>query len=162
MKTSELKKIVEKNGFAFKQERNDVHVHLYSNRDSLYLSATDNNGITIEELRCVWSSEAKTVLRALLDYLDTPVAGRRDKTHTFTEFEKQLLQEGYKDFPYITRKSDGTVVLHQHKPSKTTHQKTKIGYWSSQPKTTYLSKLSHLFKSIQWEDEEPCEWGKWV
>jgi hypothetical protein len=161
MRLIELKRIVEENSCTLRQEDNNLAILIGRHRfPFLYFDA--EYGVRVSTGHYISSSEEITVLRALLDYSETPIEEREDKTHTFTEFEKQLLQEGYRDFPYITRKSDGTIVLHQHKPSKTTHQKTKIGYWSSQPKTTYLSKLNHLFKSVQWEDEEPCEWEKWV
>lgn len=83
----------------------------------------------------------------------------RKKQHTFTDFEKQLLLEGYKDFPYIFRNKYGTLYVSEKKPIK------KRVYWDHECFHTIsitIPRFSHLFQTVQWEDDEPCEWGLWL
>ena len=159
MKTSELKKIVESyEGYycevGEKQCLEIKHLRfqfgkVYKNHNEIWFNFCSTQSVA-----------AKKIMMAMIEYSETPVAEREDKTYTFTEFEKQLLQEGFKDYPYIARDSNNELWLFRIKPFQNID-----GIWGTNRYTNVslnISKFSHLFKSISPKDEEPCEWGKWV
>jgi hypothetical protein len=80
---------------------------------------------------------------------------KKPKQHTFTEFEKELLKQGYSESKYITRDENNKLYVHKYKPRKHEY------IWGSGV-IEKLIRFNHLFESVQWSDEEPCEWGKWV
>ncbi len=73
----------------------------------------------------------------------------------FTEDEKAILRNVSTTYNWIARNEDGNFTLTLNKP------KRNQTYWSGM----YLSimqQFSHIFKSIQWEDEEPCEFRRYL
>lgn len=59
---------------------------------------------------------------------------------------KEAVGQGYK---YIARTEWGCIGFHQSAPYKSASS------WCSSEKIGYISPLSHLFKFIKWENEEP-------
>lgn len=80
----------------------------------------------------------------------------KSKTWKFTEDEKVILRNLPKEFNYIVRVKFGNLYIHQQKPSK------DIIYWESGGEIESLIIYNHLFQSIKWEDEEPCEFRKFI
>ena len=74
----------------------------------------------------------------------------------FTEDEKVILRNLPDEFQWIARdKPINMIYVHTSKPTK------DIKYWFSD-NMTKLNVFKHLFKSIQWSDDEPCEFRKYI
>ena len=77
MKTSELKKIVEDNGFLFRKT-NNFNVYIDDENGNLF-SLQNLETIYVEIQRVVHTKKAKNVMRALLDYSETPLEEREEE-----------------------------------------------------------------------------------
>ena len=85
------------------------------------------------------------------------VALRNTKRWTFTDDEKVILRNLADGYDWIVRDRDGRLNVYSSKPFK---QKVE---WSCDNGASYeLMLYEHLFKSIKWEDEEPCEFRKYL
>lgn len=59
---------------------------------------------------------------------------------------KELFNAGYR---YITRNSDGDLSIHETKPRK------DDDYWYANLDDSCIFCLNHLFKFVEWNDDEP-------
>ena len=82
MKTSELKKIVALNGFCFRRGTENIYID-DSNSGFMYLDK--ENGIKLYENRMAKTQQAKNVMRALLDYSETPISEREEEKKYYFE-----------------------------------------------------------------------------
>jgi hypothetical protein len=143
MKTSELRELLNRLGEMFRETEN----HFISAGWSI---SKDSYSMRFSE------GTPPYVVQGLIDYVITPISQRepRVKQHTFTEFEKEFLN-AYKDYPYIVRAKNGDILFSK------THPVKDENYWFYTMSIT-IPRFNDKFQSVQWEDEEPCEWGKWV
>lgn len=79
----------------------------------------------------------------------------------FTEDEKVILRNLPEQYKWIARDDDGWTMgelfIYAFKPMKFN------GTWIfDKGSVTDLDSFKHLFQSIQWEDEEPCEFRKYL
>lgn len=74
----------------------------------------------------------------------------------FTEEEKVILRNASEDYEYITRDNLGNLELHTKEPYK------KGNFWDSDDYSRFLFLFNNIFKCIQWTDEEPCEFRKYI
>ena len=155
MKKYELKKIVESyKGYQFIE--NKTHIEIKFARYS-FGKIYKNSNLIWFNLNSTASEVVKNVMATMLEYSNTPLDERGDKVHTFTDFEEEFLEIGGKNFPYIARDFDGELYCFEIKPEK------RGGKWIADGEFYNIGdRFKHLFKSVQWEDKEPCEWGKWV
>ena len=77
MKTSELKKIVEDNGYTF--IKNEFGIEVRSVRKELMLSMNTNDTIYVGEGFCFETKKIKDVMKALIEYSETPIEERKDE-----------------------------------------------------------------------------------
>lgn len=78
----------------------------------------------------------------------------------FTEDEKVILRNLPDEFQWITRDESGWLYMFGIKPIKGEHQ-----WWhksKSRRDAKNLNILKHLFQSIKWTDDEPCEFRKYL
>ena len=59
---------------------------------------------------------------------------------------KELFNAGYK---YITRDKEGDLSIHQTKPTKEDDH-----YWFADFEDSYIVCFNHLFKFVEWNDDE--------
>ena len=72
------------------------------------------------------------------------------KRKEFTDDELCILRNIDKEYKWIARdKDDNCICAYGFKPSK------KSRSWVNGGESAFLDGFSHLFQSIQWEDEEP-------
>ena len=75
----------------------------------------------------------------------------------FTEDEKVILRNLPDDFRWIARDEEkNRLYVYTSKPSKAHQQWQYIG------SSENLRIFNHLFQSIQWSDDEPCEFRKYL
>ena len=78
---------------------------------------------------------------------------------SFTEDEKVILRNISEQHKWITRDKSGDITIYSTKPYKSN------GYWVGS-QTVYsfqqLTAFKHLFQSIQWEDDKPCEFRRYL
>lgn len=74
----------------------------------------------------------------------------------FTAEEKIILKNMDKDFQWIARDENNLLYLYCKKPFKSGYCWTSYGYNSE------MSPLEHLFTSVQWADNEPCEFRNYL
>lgn len=75
----------------------------------------------------------------------------------FTEEEKIILRNLPKKYKWIARDEDDDLCIYSYKPTK------RYNYWNSTECIfEFLSIYNHIFKSIKWEDDEPCEFRKFI
>ena len=78
---------------------------------------------------------------------------------TFTEDERVILMNLPKRWVWIARDSDGNLWLYKSKPKL----EEEWEYWDTDDiAECHLNLYGHLFKNIQWSDEEPCEFRKYL
>lgn len=75
----------------------------------------------------------------------------------FTEDEKAILRNLNDEWRWVARDSNGTLYTYLLKPIKLD------SIWAA-PRQDFASlrHFNHLFKSVRWEDDEPCEFRKYV
>lgn len=71
------------------------------------------------------------------------------KKKQFTDDELCILRNIDKWYKWITRSRGNVIMLHNDKPYK------DHNIWNSINCEAEINVFNHLFKSIQWEDEEP-------
>lgn len=77
---------------------------------------------------------------------------------TFTEDEKVILRNIREEFRWIARDRDGGLNIYNVKPYKLDNcwgRKRIIDF-------EIFNVFEHLFKSIKWEDDTACEFGKYI
>ena len=75
----------------------------------------------------------------------------------FTEDEKAILRNLPDEFRWIARDKSNQLWAYAFKPTK------YYQHWSSgKGDEISLEVFRHLFKSIQWSDDEPCEFRKYI
>ena len=75
----------------------------------------------------------------------------------FTEDEKVILRNLPYEFQWIARDEGNQLWVYALKPTK------YYQHWSSgKGNAISLEVFHHLFQSIQWSDEEPCEFRKYI
>ena len=74
----------------------------------------------------------------------------------FTEDEKAILRNADEKYQWIARDLDGELYLHKSMPKK------DGGDWSTNGGWVSFNAFKHLFQSIQSEDDEPCEFRKYL
>lgn len=79
---------------------------------------------------------------------------------TFTEDEKVILRNLPKEYNWIGRSKSGNLYLFLRKPSMPVlGEDIGLDVYSGSLLFMYYS---HLFQTIQWEDDEPCEFRKYL
>lgn len=68
----------------------------------------------------------------------------------FTDDEKVILRNLSKEYKWIARDKDGDVFIYNLEPIKRNED------WKGSAYEMQLDFYSHLFQSIQWTDDEPC------
>ena len=78
---------------------------------------------------------------------------------TFTEDEKVILRNLPEKFTWLARCEDDDLIFFTEKPNK------KNKYWgfpNIKCECLYSPFKTHLFQQIQWSDEEPCEFRRYL
>ena len=73
----------------------------------------------------------------------------------FTENEKVILRNLSDKYCWIARDKSDKLYVYTSKPTKDNQ------YWLS-VNMRNLNAFKHLFKSIQWSDDEPCEFRRYI
>lgn len=76
---------------------------------------------------------------------------------TFTEDEKVILRNLPEEYKWIARDRDGDLMVYEVKP-----EKRSICWGGRMTDFEMFCVFNHLFRSIKWEDEEPCEFRKYI
>lgn len=79
------------------------------------------------------------------------------KPIVFTEDEKVILKNLPPDFKWITRDASNWLYVYTNKPAKTS-ELWEADMGDMENVTVY----DHLFDSVQWSDDEPCEFRKYL
>lgn len=74
----------------------------------------------------------------------------------FTEEEKVILRNISNDYKYITRNNHGDLELYADEPYKSND------IWFVDGDSEFFDIYNDIFKCIQWTDEEPCEFRKYI
>lgn len=75
----------------------------------------------------------------------------------FTEDEKVILRNVDEAFKWMARDKNGYLWLYEKEPEK------DFDYWSPPFSVTIkFNCFQHLFQTIKWKDEEPCEFRKYI
>ena len=77
---------------------------------------------------------------------------------TFSEDEKVILRNIQEEFRWVARDRDGGLNVYNVKPYKLDN------CWGRKRIVDFeiLNVFEHLFQSIKWEDEEPCEFRNFI
>lgn len=102
-----------------------------------------------------FSANGETNWRYLV-YMLKPATNER--YWTFTEDEKVILRNLPKEYKWLVRDSDDYLVIFMKKPEK--DNKWKI--WEYGGDCLQLQEFNHLFQSINWEEDDPCEFRKYL
>ena len=87
MKTKELKKIVEENGYDFEKKMNRIYI----TKDSeLVIQLTDEDIIMLNHNYVLQTKQIKTVMKALIEYSETPIEEREEEKKYYVEFGDKL------------------------------------------------------------------------
>ena len=76
---------------------------------------------------------------------------------TFTDDEKVILRNVLKDYKWLVRDEDGELCIYEERPHK-----LEIMWDSDSGSVMGICGFNHLFQSIKWTDEEPCEFRKYL
>lgn len=78
----------------------------------------------------------------------------------FTEDEKVILRNLPEEYRWIARDKDDHLWIYRRKPEKS----SSCGEWHCFDEIVIheINEFSHLFQCIQWEDDEPCEFRKFI
>lgn len=105
--------------------------------------------IILEDFTCIYNTNWNYSLDMLKHAENEP-------KWVFTEDEKAILRNIDEDYKYITRDSFGDLELFMEEPSK------RNNYWGSSCDNEFFDIFNNIFKCIKWEDEEPCEFRKYI
>ena len=83
---------------------------------------------------------------------------------TFTDDEKVILRNLPEEYKWIARDKDGAVLVSFSKPFKDEDEDIWDidDYKYGEVRSSYIWQFNHLFQSIKWTDEEPCEFRKYL
>ncbi len=83
---------------------------------------------------------------------------------TFTDDEKVILKNLPEKYKWIARDKDGSVLVSFSKPFKDEDEDIWDidDYEYGEVRSSYIWQFNHLFQSIKWTDEEPCEFRKYL
>ena len=73
----------------------------------------------------------------------------------FTEDEKAILRNLPENYKWIARDSDGNIFVYEDRLRKASGALTDSSHHR-------LPLFNHMFQTIKWEDEEPCEFRKYI
>ena len=77
---------------------------------------------------------------------------------SFTEDEKAILRNLPEKYKWVVRdNSSKTLYVYENKPEKENDE-----IWCPRFRATSLFMFNHLFQSIQWSDDEPCEFREYL
>lgn len=76
----------------------------------------------------------------------------------FTDDEKVILRNLPDEFKWIARDSDDYLAIFTTKPRKD----CEYSVWLGGGDVLCLKGFNHIFQSIKWEDDEPCEFRKYL
>ena len=79
---------------------------------------------------------------------------------SFTEDEKVILRNTPQEYLWIARDKYGDICIYSKKPIKT--RPSEVWDCSVEYKVKYLESFNHIFQSIQWSDDEPCEFRRYL
>jgi hypothetical protein len=82
MKTSELIKVVEENGFYFTKGMENIYVDTIL---GWFISIDKENCISINEKRVLRTSKARNVMKAIIEYAETPTSEREEEKKYYVE-----------------------------------------------------------------------------
>lgn len=116
-----------------------------------YATIKEINGNAVE--LCDFTANGYTDWSYSLDMLKH---AENEPKWVFTEDEKAILRNIDEDYKYITRDSFGDLELFMEEPSK------RNNYWGSSCDNEFFDIFNNIFKCIKWEDEEPCEFRKYI
>ena len=105
----------------------------------------------LEARHRIW--DACDIMKVYKDYTCKELLWERKEKVKLTEDEKVILRNLPKEYKYIARQKYGELVVYQNKPYKANTR----GYWECYEISMreFLSLYNHLFRFIEWEDEEP-------
>lgn len=135
---------IEMGGVRFKQEMR----HLCGT----YATIKRINGINVE--LCDFTSSGN--IFPWWYTLDMLKHAENEPKWVFTEEEKAILRNVSEDYKYITRDSFGDLELFTEEPSKENR------CWDYSCDNAFFDIFNNIFKCIQWTDEEPCEFRKYI
>ena len=75
---------------------------------------------------------------------------------TFTEDEKVILRNLPEEYKWIARNARGDLFVYRLEPQKGKALYIGRGFHNS------FKTFEHLFQSVQWSDEEPCEFRRYL
>ena len=79
---------------------------------------------------------------------------------TFTEDEKIILRNVSEEYKWLVRNKDGSIYVFSINPIKeNTLQVWSCGVWGL---FQQFDCFNHLFQTIKWEDDDPCEFRKYI
>lgn len=79
------------------------------------------------------------------------------KTWQFTDDEKVILRNLPEEYKWIARDENGCLSVCDTAPIKLNYHE-----WGDSLQVRNLKAFEHLFQSIQWADETPCEFRKFI
>lgn len=82
---------------------------------------------------------------------------KKELEWTFTEDEKVILRNLPEEYKWIARDRDGDLLVYKVKS-----EKGSICWGRRLTDFEIFCVFNHLFQSIKWEDEEPCEFRKYI
>ena len=141
---------IEMGGVRFKQEMR----HLCGT----YATIKRINGINVE--LCDFTSSGN--IFPWWYTLDMLKHAENEPKWVFTEDEKAILRNVDSKYKYLVRDKSNELWIHGEKPKKVYTCNCWATSWNG---VTYLSNIfefSNIFKCIQWTDEEPCEFRKYI
>lgn len=77
---------------------------------------------------------------------------------TFTEDEKVILRNVPKEFKWIARDKDGRLFVYDKKPKKAAFDTWYLFMSNNQRFLIF----ENIFQTIKWEDDQPCEFRKYI
>ena len=101
-------------------------------------------------------------IKLLEDELAKLKAQKEAEKWKFTEDEKVILRNLSKEFCCIARDEDGNLWLYKEKPHKNIDFIIPDKIWVGGGEYIDFTIYNHLFQCIQWSDEEPCEFRKFI
>ena len=124
--------------------------YLFYNED--FICLTDYGCLPLEsyrkDLTDIDGDVEFDIIKVYKDYTLTELLWERKEKPKLTEDEKVILRNIDKCVKYIARNMDGSLFVYDDKPVKTRD------HWDCEFHIYYFP-FDHLFRLIEWEDEEP-------
>ena len=150
-----MKKNDLKHGNAVKLRNGDTMLFCWHFPDEILVNLEGRKFITFDSYRDnltnIDNAVGSDIMKVYKDYTCKELLWeRKDKTKPkakLTEDEKVILRNVPKEYKWFARDINGCLYIYENKPEK------GISIWeaSGLPMTTF----DHLFRFIEWEDEEP-------